>query len=129
MPFVHIRIAGPPLSPPQVEALQRGATSLLADLLRKKPELTAVLVERCEAGAWSVAGRPVPLAAHFEATITAGTNDEDEKARFVHAAHALLAEIVGAGLPPATYVVIHEVAADAWGYGGRTQLARRVSAG
>jgi len=126
MPFVHIRIAGPALDSARVETLQREATHLMATVLRKKPELTAVLVEAHDTASWSVGGQPVPAAAHLDVKVTAGTNSADEKAEFVRQAHDLLASVVGPGLPLATYVVIDEVAADAWGYGGRTQDARRL---
>lgn len=128
MPFVHIRIAGASLPPPQAETLQREATQLLADVLGKRPDLTAVLIEKHDAVLWSVGGEPVPRAAHLEATVTTGTNSALEKAEFVRAAHDLLARSVGSDLPLATYVVVREAPADAWGYGGRTQDARRTAA-
>ncbi len=100
----------------------------MADVLGKRPDLTAVLIETHDAALWSVGGEPVPCAAHLEATVTAGTNSAPEKAEFLRAAHDLLARVAGADLPPATYVVVREVPADTWGYGGRTQEARRTAA-
>ena len=127
MPFVHIRIAGrSPLSPEQIRRLQTGATRLMAEVMRKKAELTAVLVEEAPARAWSVGGEPVPAAAHLDVKVTAGTNSTAEKERFVAEAMALLREAAGEALPLATYVVVHEVAGDAWGYDGLTQEERRV---
>ncbi|WP_275477560.1 tautomerase family protein [Aureimonas ureilytica] len=35
---------------------------------------------------------------------------------------------LGVDLPLATYVVVDEVPADAWGYAGVTQEARRIAA-
>lgn len=128
MPFVHIHIAGAKLAPAQVETLQKGVTHLMAEVMRKKAELTAVLVELCEVGRWSVGGQSVEAGAHLDVKVTAGTNSPEEKAEFVRKAHGLLASAVGASLPLATYVVIDEVPADAWGYGGLTQEARRVGA-
>lgn len=124
MPFVHIRIGGPKLSAPQIAALQEGATRLMADVLRKKAELTAVLVEEHGVGGWSVGDAPVPSAAHLEATVTAGTNGADEKAAFIQAAHALLRTTLEQDLPLATYVVVAEIDGESWGYGGLTQAAR-----
>ncbi|WAJ28287.1 tautomerase family protein [Antarcticirhabdus aurantiaca] len=128
MPFVHIRVAGLDLAPPQVETLQREATRLMADAMGKKAELTAVLVEIHDAARWSIGGRPVPAAAHLDVRVTEGTNSEDEKAEFIRQAHGLLARVVGPDLPLATYVVVDEVPADAWGYGGSTQAMRRAAA-
>ena len=111
MSFVTIRIAGPTLAPGQVRRLQESATDLMAGVLGKDPELTAMLVE--------------PVAAHLKAKVTAGTNTAEEKARFVAAADALLRHVLGAELPVATYVVVDEVPGGAWGYGGLTQEHRR----
>lgn len=125
MPFVHIRIAGESLPESNLRLLQEEATRLMETVLFKKAELTAVLVERLPAGGWAVGGEPVPVAAHLEATITAGTNAPEEKARFIEKAAALLKAVCGAPLPVATYVVVREVPAEDWGYDGRTQAARR----
>jgi 4-oxalocrotonate tautomerase len=127
MPFVHIRLASrTPLRPEQVRRLQTGATRLMADVMRKRPDLTAVLVEEVPPHAWSVGGEPVPVAAHLDVKVTAGTNTAAEKERFVAEATALLREVAGEALPVATYVVVHEVAGDAWGYDGLTQEERRI---
>lgn len=128
MPFVHIRISGFELEPTQIETVQKGATQLMASVMRKKAELTAVLVETHDTARWSIGGQQVPRAAHLDVKVTAGTNSADEKAEFVRQAHDLLRSALGASLPLATYVVVDEVSADAWGYGGLTQEARRVAA-
>ncbi len=124
MPFIHIRVAGRELAPAEVERLHARTTGLMAGVLGKRADLTSVLVEAAAPGGWAVGGRPVPLAAHLEASVTAGTNGPEEKARFVAEAMAMLREVLGEGLPLATYVVVREVPADAWGYGGLTQAAR-----
>ncbi|KTQ86473.1 4-oxalocrotonate tautomerase [Aureimonas ureilytica] len=128
MPFVHIRIAGAKPGPEQVEVLQKGATELMASVMHKKAELTAVLVETHDTTRWSIGGQLVSCAAHLDVKVTAGTNSADEKAEFVRQAHDLLRSAFGASLPLATYVVVNEVTADAWGYGGLTQEARRTAA-
>ena len=40
----------------------------------------------------------------------------------------LFRAVVGPVLNPVCYVVVHEIAADAWGYDGRTQADRVVEA-
>ena len=125
MPFVHIRIAGKALNQNDLARLQTGTTRLMTKILRKKAALTAVLVEETPVNGWAVGGAVGPLAAHLEAKITEGTNDPEEKARFVAKAAALLKEVCGETLPVATYVVLHEIPAESWGYDGLTQAARR----
>ena len=127
MPFINIKVAGAAPSPEQTGRLQHEVTSLMAGVLRKKPELTAVLVEHVAAGAWSIGSRPVVLAAHLDAKVTAGSNTAAEKARFIRDAHALLKSVFGPELPMATYVVIDELPGDAWGYAGMTQAERAAA--
>ncbi len=126
MPFVHIHIAGGDLVASQIQRLQNQATHLMAEIMGKKAELTAVLVEHTSEARWSVGGAPVRVAAHLDVKVTAGTNTPEEKAAFIAAAKQLLKDTLGPELPLATYVVVHEIAADAWGYDGRTQAARRA---
>ena len=125
MPFVRLAITGPETGPAIIAELQREITALMAEVLGKRADLTAVLVEPAPAGGWSVGGVAVMPAAHVEARVTQGTNTAQEKAQFVAAAHDLLVRTLPGPLPLATYVVVQEVPADAWGYGGLTQAARR----
>jgi 4-oxalocrotonate tautomerase len=124
MPFVNIKIAGLTLAPEQVQRLQSEATRLMVEVMRKNFQLTAVLVEQVAASGWTVGGAPVKVAAHLDVKVTAGTNTPDEKRRFIAEATDLLRAVVGPALNPVTYVVVHDIAADAWGYGGLTQAAR-----
>ncbi|KAB7787307.1 hypothetical protein F8B43_0743 [Methylorubrum populi] len=124
MPFIRVTTAGLETGSERITALQRGITALMAEVLGKRADLTAVLVEPAPAGGWSVGGVAVTPAAHLEARVTLGTNSAEEKARFVAAAHDLLARTLPGPLPLATYVVVQEVPADGWGYGGVTQAQR-----
>ena len=128
MPFVNIKVAGPQLSDEQVRHLQTRARELMAGVLNKKAPVVSVLVEQVALKGWSVGGATVKAAAHLEAEVTAGTNTKDEKTRFIAEANRLLHEVLGENLPLATYVVIDEIAADAWGYDGVTQEGRRLAA-
>ena len=126
MPFLNLKIAGPTLDGGTIRDLQHDLTAKMADILGKKADLTAILIEQVpDAAAWSVGGEPVPVAAYLDVKITAGTNTSAQKARFIHDAHAMLKATLGSNIPTATYVVLHEVAADAWGYSGLTQAHRR----
>lgn len=125
MPFARITLAGTDLKPSAMAELQAGIAGLLETVLRKKPELTAVLVEEVPLPGWAVAGRPAQMAGHIDVKVTAGTNTSEEKARFIEAAAGLLHTMLGPLADPATYVVIHELPSDAWGYDGLTQEQRR----
>ena len=126
MPFVNIKFAGPMLAREQIQRLQREATRLMADVMHKKHELTAVVVEQVDASRWTVGAAPVRAVAHLDAIVTADTNTADEKRRFVAEVMQLFRAVVGSALNPVCYVVVHEIAADAWGCDGRTQADRVV---
>ena len=128
MPFLNLKLAGVPADAAVDQSLQRELTALMAGVLGKKAELTAVLVERVASPSWSVNGEPVRVAAHLDVTVTAGTNTASEKARFLADADALLRATLGEALPVASYIVLHEVPADTWGYSGLTQEHRRTAA-
>jgi 4-oxalocrotonate tautomerase len=128
MPFVRITVSGPTLAPAQVSRLQTEMTELMASILGKRADLTSVLVEQPANAGWAIGGTPVKLAVHVDATITAGTNSPEEKARFIEQSMRLLKSVLGLELHPATYVVVTEVPADSWGYDGRTQESRRLAA-
>jgi 4-oxalocrotonate tautomerase len=126
MPFVSLKIAGPELTPAQKRALQTGFTDLMAGTMRKVHGLTAVAIERVEPDDWSTGARSTGSgrAAYAEVKVTQGTNSPQETQQFIAEGHALLTATLGT-LPEATYVVVHEIPAQAWGYAGKTQEARR----
>lgn len=124
MPFIRITILSSPLSPDQVRRLQSGTTALMGSILKKKTPLTAVLVEQVSSGGWSIGNEAASIAAQVEATITAGTNSDAEKAAFIREEMRLLKEVLGKELREETYVVIREIPAVNWGYGGFTQEER-----
>ena len=125
MPFVSLKIAGPELTPVQKRALQTGFTELMAGPMRKVHDLTAVAIESIETSDWSTGARPSEgRSAYAEVKVTQGTNSPQEMQQFIAEGHALLTATLGT-LPEATYVVVHEIPAQAWGYAGKTQEARR----
>lgn len=128
MPFISLKIAtARPLDQDTVDALHHGVTALMADVLHKDPALTSVLIETPAPRMWTIGAAPQPVLAHLDAHVTAGTNTAEDKAAFIAAATALLRRHLP-DLPPATYVVVTEIAADSWGYGGLTQGARKAGA-
>ncbi|SMC35019.1 4-oxalocrotonate tautomerase [Fulvimarina manganoxydans] len=126
MPFIHVRYSGESLSVKAIEALRSTILDEMASTMHKVRDLTSVLIERVEGADWTVGGTIRMSAAHVEAIVTAGTNSEAEKAAFIAAVYGRLAELFGPNLSEATYVVVREVPSVSWGYGGRTQEARRL---
>lgn len=125
MPLIQITLAGPVPEPAAIQTLQRETTRLMRDLLHKEAALTVVGISHLPPGAVAAGGEPVAGAAWLRGLITAGTNSAAEKAAFIAAATAMLADVVGAS-PAPTYVALEELPATDWGYDGRTQAARRL---
>jgi 4-oxalocrotonate tautomerase len=125
MPTLNLRIA--PLHNPQhYAALAAQLTDLTARVLRKRREVTAVMMEDLPAARFCVGGVAAnqPIAC-LAMDITAGTNTAQEKQQFVHEAHALLRRLLG-DLHEASYVIVRELPAGDWGYGGLTQAQRQA---
>lgn len=128
MPYIDIRLAGIALTPERRTALVGGLTHLIATELRKRRELVAVSIAQLPAEQWAIAGQTLDpqdgIGVYVEMKVTAGTNTAAEKAAMIGKTSDLLKRLFGA-LPTASYVAIHEIDADAWGYDGLPQAARR----
>jgi 4-oxalocrotonate tautomerase len=109
--------------------IAKAISSLAKELLHKEEKATAVLVEEAYATDWFCGGRSLAEAklASFwlDIRITDGTNTKDEKATFISAAFQTMGEILGP-LHEASYVHVHDVRADGWGFGGLSQERRYI---
>ncbi|WP_440056963.1 tautomerase family protein (plasmid) [Pseudoalteromonas sp. T1lg65] len=54
MPYINIRITDEPISNEQKQALIKGTTQLMVDVLDKKPETTFVLIEQISTDNWGI---------------------------------------------------------------------------
>jgi 4-oxalocrotonate tautomerase len=128
MPALQLKIA-PLQNPERYATLAAALTRITADALGKRAEVTAVLIDDLPAARWHIGGasvqRPTAL---LEINITQGTNTPEQKADFVCAAFAELKRQLGGGtgLHEASYVIVREVPATDWGFGGITQQARKL---
>lgn len=128
MPTLTLKIAAPH-EPGRDQALAQALTTITADTLGKRADVTAVVIEDLPAARWFVGARPAQRpTALLEISITAGTNSAAQKAAFIAAAYAELQQRLapGAALEAASYVIVREVAATDWGYGGQTQQTRQA---
>ncbi len=127
MPYLNAKLSVPE-SPAVTEQIASRLTALTVEVLKKKRELTSVALGYVSPQRWYIggAGRGANAATfQLDLKITEGTNTKDEKASYVRQVFAAMEAVLGP-LHPASYVVIHEVRADAWGYGGATQEYRYV---
>ena len=130
MPFVDLSIQRATPSPDALQAVGAGLTELMANVLRKRADLTVVSITVQPDAAVAIGGQGVESgrwSGRLVAYVTAGTNSDEEKARFLREAHELLSRHLSAPAPP-FYIVVQEVPAGAWGYDGRTQADRARAA-
>ena len=128
MPYLNLKLCGE-TSQETASLAAKCLTDLTAEVLKKKRELTAVAVEFVAPSRWFIAGTSLGdqslRSFYLDIKVTEGTNTKDEKALYASRVFAGIEAIVGT-LAPASYIVIHEVRADAWGYQGQTQEFRYV---
>lgn len=130
MPCLTLKLAGEP-SAATCEAVARTLTDLTEKLLGKQRELTAVLVEPLPAGRWFINAGSLKSSSKnsfcLDIAITSGTNTKQQKAAYIRSVFLAMTELLGQ-LDQASYIMIREIAADAWGYRGMTQEYRFVAA-
>lgn len=129
MPYLSVKLCPPP-APETPHQLALALTELTAGILKKKPELTSIAVEHVPSSLWFIGGKSLDsqetATFHLDIKVTDGTNTKDEKAAYIKAVFSLAESMLGR-LHPTSYIVVHEVSADAWGYGGATQEFRYIA--
>ncbi len=128
MPTLQLKIS-PLQNASRYRALAEALTRITALELGKRAEVTAVVIDDVPAARWHIAGTDVQRpTAMLEISITQGTNTAAQKAAFIARAFAELEAQLGhgQGLEPASYVIVRELPASDWGYGGQTQAARAL---
>lgn len=130
MPILDLKVAAEP-SAAASEHLAAGLVAITAEVLRKRPEITAVAVDFIAPEHWIVGGRSLveqgATSFWLDIKVVAGTNTKDEKAEYLRRVFGFMATALGRPLHAESYVLVHEVQADAYGYGGVTQEHRYVA--
>jgi 4-oxalocrotonate tautomerase len=128
MPFLSLKLSTPE-SADTTSKVIAVLMDLTVDVLKKKRELTSIAIEYVAPRHWFIGGTALTpesdAGIYLEIKVTEGTNTKDQKKAFVEQVTVAMRAILGK-LQAASYVVIQEVRADAWGYHGVTQEARYV---
>lgn len=129
MPIITVKVSA--ASSAALSArLAEGIVAITARVLRKRPDITAVTLDYTAPDHWIVGGKS--LKDHGKASfwldikVVDGTNTKDEKAAYLEEIFAFMGTVLGP-LHEESYALVHEVAADAYGYGGRTQEHRYIA--
>ncbi len=131
MPMITVRYVTPQPAPEKRRGIAALVAALAAKHLGKAPSVTAVLVEEAAPESWFIAGtHPTDAglsAVWIDIKVTLGTNVKAELAAFVQAAFTGMHDLLGP-LHEESYVFVHAVDGDGYGYGGRIQNARWAAA-
>lgn len=128
MPILHVKV-----SRPATPELVRLITDLLMErttrILHKSPALTAITIEGVPPTQWLVAGETLAAlgknSVYFDIKITDGTNTKGEKAQYIAECFEAFERLL-APLHEESYIFVHDVRAEAYGYGGKTQEWRYI---
>lgn len=128
MPYLNLKI-----SQPYSPALSQAATELLLShterILKKQRSVTAISIDFVPPEHWSIGGQTLSAleqnSVYFDIKVTDGTNTKDEKAQYIAECFAAFDALLGP-LHPTSYIFVHDVKAEAYGYGGQTQEWRYI---
>ena len=126
MPILTVKVSGEKSSHRTTE-IASFLMEITSRILKKKPDVTAIVIEHVDHDAWFVGGNRLSESGlnsfTLDIKITDETNSKAEKADYIAAAFAGFARILG-NLHEESYVYVQDVRATAYGYGGKTQEYR-----
>jgi 4-oxalocrotonate tautomerase len=129
MPIINIAVTGKP--DPELSArLAAKVTALTQAHLRKDPTVTAVAITYIDPAHWFAGGRS--LAAQERNTfwldikVVDGTNTKTELSDYLQQVFAAMSEMLGP-VHEESYILVHEVPAAAYGFGGKSQEFRFIA--
>jgi 4-oxalocrotonate tautomerase len=130
MPLITVTYASSREKPSLKSDVAAAVSELTAKILHKDPKVTAIIVRSVDAADWFAGGKSLAeqkLASYWlDIHISEGTNTKDEKAAYLAAVFARMAELLGP-LHNETYLHVDEVKGDAYGFGGLTQERRYIA--
>lgn len=129
MPIINVSLTGKP-DPALSARIATEVNGLTKTHLRKDPTLTAVAVHYIDPQHWFAGGRSLAEqdanTFWLDIKVVDGTNTKPELADYVEHIFAAMSAILGR-VHSESYVLVHEVPAAAYGYGGKTQEFRFIS--
>lgn len=111
-------------------AIAAEVNKLSATFLNNDPKVTAIIVQRVEPEDWFAGGKSLAdqglASVWLDIHVTEGNKTKDEKARFIAETFKAMGKLLGP-LHNESYIHVHEVRGDAYGYGGLTQERRYIA--
>ncbi|HEV7322496.1 MAG TPA: 4-oxalocrotonate tautomerase family protein [Ensifer sp.] len=129
MPIINITVSGK-ADPALSSRIAAAVSELTATHLRKDPKVTAIVVSYADPEHWFAGGTSLAEqnanSFWLDIKVVDGTNTKQEMSTYLEAIFGRFDELLGR-LHPESYVLVHEVSAAAYGYGGKTQEFRYIS--
>jgi len=129
MPILTVRISGEP-QPALSAAVATALSEATSVHLHKDPAVTAIVIEYVPADRWFVGNRPLAeqgvRSFSLDIKVTHATNTKAEMAAYIEAVFQSMARLLGP-VHATSYIVVDEVPAYAWGFGGKTQEYRFIA--
>lgn len=130
MPYLRVRIATANHDDTTASKVAASLTSFAVTDLGKSASAAAVDVQFTDPASWFIGGKPLTATSSsgfvVEIKITEATNSRDDKAKFVRDVFQFMAGEFG-DIAKTSYVILQDVASEAWGYGGKTQEYRYIT--
>lgn len=130
MPIINVKVSRP-ASAQLVADISELLLEHTTRILRKKRELTAIAIDFIPPEHWVVAGSTLAAQGrnsfYFDIKVVDGTNTKDEKAQYVKECFEAFGRLLG-DLHEESYIHVHDVRAEAYGFGGLTQEYRYIKA-
>lgn len=130
MPIINVKVSRP-ASAQLVTDISELLLEHTTRILRKKRELTAIAIDFVPPEHWVVAGSTLAAQGrnsfYFDIKVVDGTNTKDEKAQYVKECFEAFGRLLG-DLHEESYIYVHDVRAEAYGFGGLTQEYRYIKA-
>ena len=129
MPIINIAVTGQPDAGLSAKIAAQ-VSDLTKTYLRKDPSVTAIAITYVDPEHWFAGGRS--LAAQgmnsfwLDIKVVDGTNTKQELSDYLQHVFASLSDIIGR-VHEESYILVHEVSAAAYGFGGKTQEFRFIS--
>jgi 4-oxalocrotonate tautomerase len=130
MPIITVKVAPLHASADLEQKIAASVVHASTEVLRKNPDVTAVVVERVDPKSWFAGGTSLfqqrKSSFWLDIKIVDGTNTKDEKEAFITQVFDRMGKLLG-DLHEESYIHVHEVSADAYGFGGLTQERRYIA--
>lgn len=129
MPYISVKLTAKPDT-----VLSNRIAQQVGEITRKHmgkdPTVTAIAIDYVDPQHWFVGGQAMAALGHatywLDIKVTDGTNTKQEMAVYLEEIHAAMLDALG-NLSGTSYVLVHNVPAPNWGFGGKTQEFRFIS--